>query len=154
MASPTLDEASAPAGDRLRCGLGGAAVALCLVLLAAQTWRKWGDLAVDFGVQLYLPWKLSAGAVLYRDVAYLTGGPLSLYYHAWLFRLFGVSVLTLVMSNLVILILLAALVYGCFYRIADAWTATVAGLALVLVFAFGQYGSDGIFNYVSPYSHE
>src|ERR1700719_521931 len=75
----------------LRFALGGAVVALCLAILTVQTWRKWGDMVVDFGVQLYVPWKLSTGAVLYRDLAYLTGGPLSQYYHAWLFRIFGVS---------------------------------------------------------------
>jgi hypothetical protein len=37
---------------------------------------------------------------------------------------------------------------------SDAWTARMAGLALVLVFAFGHYTAYGIFNYVSPYSHE
>jgi len=146
--------ADAPASGRLRFWLGGVVVALCLAVLTAQTWRKWGEILVDFGVQLYLPWKLSTGAVLYRDVAYLTGGPLSQYYHALLFRVFGVSILTIIVSNLVILILLVALVYVCFYRISDAWTATMAGLALLLVFAFGQYRALGIFNYVSPYSHE
>lgn len=154
MAGSTQDEANAPARSHLRFGLGGAAVAICFVWLTVQTWRKWGDMLVDFGVQLYLPWKLSTGAVLYRDMAYLTGGPLSQYYHAWLFRVFGVSLLTVVVSNLVILTLLVAVIYWCFYRISDAWTATVAGVALVLVFAFGQYTENGIFNYVSPYSHE
>jgi hypothetical protein len=154
VAGSTQDEANAPARPHLRFGLGGAVVALSFAILAVQTWRKWGDMLVDFGVQLYLPWQLSTGAVLYRDVAYLTGGPLSQYYHAWLFRIFGVSLLTLVVSNLVILLLLVALVCWCFYRISDAWTATVAGLALLLVFAFGHYTEHGIFNYMSPYSHE
>jgi len=150
-----MDERSRTSAPGPRFWLGGAAVALCLAILMAQTWRKWGDMLVDFGVQLYLPWKLSTGAVLYRDVAYLTGGPLSQYYHALLFRVFGVSVLTIVASNLVMLALLAALVFWCFYRMSDAWTATMAGLALALVFAFGQHGvTPGIFNYVSPYSHE
>jgi hypothetical protein len=146
--------AKAPANDRLGFWLGGAAVGVCLAVLTMLTWRKWGEMLVDFGVQLYLPWKLSTGAVLYRDVAYLTGGPMSQYYHALLFRAFGVSLLTVVVSNLVILALLVAMVYGCFYRISDAWTATMAGLALVLVFAFAQFRGLGIFNYVSPYSHE
>jgi hypothetical protein len=150
----TPEEANAPARSHLRFGLGGAAVALCFAVLTVQTWRKWGDMVVDFGVQLYLPWKLSTGAVLHRDVSYLTGGPLSQYYHAGLFRIFGVSILTIVVSNLVILFLLMALVCWCFYRISDAWTATMAGLALLMVFAFGHYTAYGIFNYVSPYSHE
>ena len=45
--------------------------------LTMKTWRKWPDLIVDFGLQMYCPWKLSTGSVLYRDIAYLVGGPLS-----------------------------------------------------------------------------
>src|SRR5580693_2451809 len=121
--SPLVD-ATVPARRGLPLWLGGAAVATCLALLTLYTWRKWGDILVDFGLQLYVPWKLSTGAVLYRDVAYLTGGPLSQYYHALLFRVFGVSLLTIIVSNLVILALLVALIYKSFYRISDAWTAT------------------------------
>jgi len=154
VAGSTPDEANAPARSHLPFALGGAAVAVCFVYLTVQTWRKWGDMLVDFGVQLYLPWTLSMGAVLYQNVSYLTGGPLSQYYHAGLFRVFGVSLLTIVVSNLAILFLLVALVCWCFYRMSDAWTATMAGLALLLVFAFGHYTERGIFNYVSPYSHE
>jgi len=147
-------DAKTSAGGRLRFGLGGAVVAICLATLTVETWRKWGDMLVDFGTQLYLPWKISTGAVLYRDVAYLTGGPLSQCYHALLFRAFGVSLLTVAVSNIIILFFLAGLLYICFYKMSDAWTATMAGLAFVLVFAFAQYRSLGIFNYVSPYSHE
>src|SRR5271154_6142600 len=124
----THDETNAPAGDRRGFGLGGVVVALCFAILTMQTWRKWGDMLLDFGVQLYLPWKLSTGAVLYQDVAYLTGGPLSQYYHALLFRVFGVSVLAIAVSNLMILALLVALVYVCFHKMSDAWTAMMAGL--------------------------
>jgi hypothetical protein len=154
MTEATPNKSSAAARGRSGFGLGGAVVALCFVILVAQTWRKWGDMLVDFGVQLYVPWKLSTGAVLYHDIAYLTAGPLSQYYHAWLFRIFGVSLLTIVISNLLILFLLVAAIYTGVYRNSDTWTATMAGLALVLVFAFEHYTPYGTFNYVSPYSHE
>ena len=150
----THAETNAPAINWLRFWLGGAVIAVCLAYLIFQTWRKWGEMLIDFGVQLYLPWKLSTGAVLYRDAAYLTGGPLSQYYHALLFRIFGVSLLTIVVSNLVLVVLLAALIYSCFSRVSDVWTGTMMGLAFVLVFAFGEYRSLGVFNYVTPYSHE
>jgi hypothetical protein len=152
--APTHANPQASAGGRMSFGLGAAVVALSLAALTIQTWRKWGDMILDFGVQLYLPWRISAGSVLFRDVQYLTGGPLSQYYHALLFRVFGVSVLTVVISNLVILFFLAGMIYFYFYRISDAWTATMAGLAFAFVFAFEEYRSLGIFNYVSPYSHE
>ena len=150
----SVHEKANPGAVRSGFSLGAAVVAACFIILAAQTWRKWGDMLADFGVQLYVPWKLSTGGELYRDVAYLTGGPLSQYYHAWLFRIFGVSLLTIVISNLVILALLVAAIYVGFYRNSDTWTAAVAGLAFVLVFAFQHCTPYGTFNYVSPYSHE
>ncbi|MBU6409444.1 MAG: hypothetical protein KGR98_03555, partial [Verrucomicrobia bacterium] len=45
-------------------------VAVVFFGLAALTWRKWPDIIVDFGAQLYIPWRLSRGAVLYRDLFY------------------------------------------------------------------------------------
>src|SRR3954463_2199794 len=77
-------------------------VAITFLAAAALTWRKWPDCLIDFGLQLYLPWKISTGSVLYRDVMYLTGGPLSQHYDALLFKVFGVSLLTLIISNLLI----------------------------------------------------
>jgi hypothetical protein len=70
--------------------LGYGVVVVVYALGAWLSWRKWPDLLVDFGEQLYLPWRISEGSVLYRDVMYLTGGPLSQYYHAALFKVFGV----------------------------------------------------------------
>jgi 4-amino-4-deoxy-L-arabinose transferase-like glycosyltransferase len=119
-----------------------------------MTWQKWPDLFVDFGVQLYVPWKLSTGAILYRDVAYLTGGPFSQYFDALVFRLFGASVLTLVFANLIILALLLLVVYRAFYRDGDQGTALMACLSILLAFAFEHYSDYGIFNYVTPYSEE
>jgi hypothetical protein len=122
--------------------------------LVAMTWRKWPDMLMDFGLQLYIPWKISTGAILYRDVAYMTGGPLSQYFDAGLFRIFGVSFLTLAVANLALLLVLLALVYRCFYQAADQLTALMCCLAILLVFAFDQYSDYGIFNYVTPYSQE
>src|SRR3954465_2158812 len=86
-------------------------VAVTFVVAAALTWRKWPDCLVDFGLQLYLPWKISTGSVLYRDVMYLTGGPLSQHFDALLFKVFGVSLLTLMISNLTIAAGLVVLIY-------------------------------------------
>lgn len=140
-----------PARETLFAALVLGAVFLSL---AAMTWRKWPDLIIDFGVQLYTPWRLALGDVLYRDVPYLTGGPLAQYLDAAVFRVFGASVLTLVMVNLAILGGLLALVYRAFYRAADQLTALMAGLAILLAFGFEHYSDFGVFNYVTPYSEE
>ncbi len=119
-----------------------------------MTWRKWPDMMLDFGLQLYMPWKISTGAVLFRDLAYMTGGPFSQYLDAGLFQLCGVSFLTLALFNLVLLAFLLLLVYRCFYQAADQLTALMCCLAILLVFAFSHYSDYGIFNYVTPYCEE
>jgi hypothetical protein len=131
-----------------------AIVGVAFVAAAVLTWRKWPDVVVDFGMQLYLPWKISTGSVLYRDLNYLTGGPFSQYFDAALFKVFGVSLLTLVFSNLIIAAAFLVLVYRRFLAAADVWTATTIGLGIVLVFAFEQHSDIGNYNFITPYSHE
>ena len=127
-------------------------MALTFVALVALSWRKWPDPLIDFGQQLYIPWRLSHGAILYQDIMYLHGC-LSVCYHALLFKLFGTSLNVILASNFLILIFLLLLVYRLFLKSADAWTATTAGLAL-MVLAFGQFLDVGNYNYICPYSHE
>ena len=156
----TLDPPSdagqpAIASSRRRDFLFGAVILGCVLAgLTAMTWRKWGDMLIDFGVQLYIPWKISTGSVLYRDIAYMTGGPLSQYFDGALFRAFGASYLTLALANLALLAVLLLVVYRSFFDAADQLTALMASLALLLVFAFSNYSDYGIFNYVTPYSQE
>ncbi len=129
-------------------------VGCVFALAAALSWRRWPDILVDFGIQLYLPWRISQGDVLYRDVMYLTGGPLSQYFNALLFKIFGVSFRTLIFANLAITAGLLVWVYRRFLAAADRLTATMIGVGIVLVFAFQHSGLIGNYNYVTPYCHE
>jgi len=129
-------------------------VGCVFVLAAALSWRRWPDILVDFGIQLYLPWRISQGDVLYRDMMYLTGGPLSQYFNALLFKVFGVSFRTLIFANLAITAGLLVLVYRRFLAAADRLTATMICLSIVLVFAFQQYVPVGNYNFITPYCHE
>jgi hypothetical protein len=63
-------------------------------VLAGWSWRKWPDPLIDFGRELYVPWQITGGKVLYRDIASLFG-PLSPYVNALWMRMFGVSLMTL-----------------------------------------------------------
>ena len=47
---------------------GLVALAGLTLLFLAFSWRKWPDPLIDFGRELYTPWRLANGAVLYRDV--------------------------------------------------------------------------------------
>ena len=129
-------------------------VAVAFVVMAALTWRKWPNVLIDFGLQLYLPWQIDRGAVLYRDLHYLSGGPLSQYFNALLFKVFGVSFRTLIFANLAITAALLILIYRRFLAAADRWTATTICLGIVMVFAFNEYTVVGNYNFIAPYSHE
>ena len=129
-------------------------LALLFAAGAVLTWRKWPDLIVDFGQQLYIPWRISAGAVLYRDLFYMAGGPLSQYYHALLFYLFGPSFLVIIISNLTVTALMLQVCYRQFGRHAGLLCGFTITLAIVCVFCFAQYSGVGNYNYATPYSHE
>jgi len=133
-------------------GLG--LVAVAFVIAAAVSWRKWPDVIIDFGMQLYIPRRICRGAVLYRDLHYLAGGPFSQYFNALLFKIFGVSFRTLICANLAITAALVVLIYRRFLAATDRWTATTICLGIVLVFAFNEYSVVGNYNYIAPYSHE
>jgi hypothetical protein len=127
--------------------------AIAFVALSVWSWRKWADPLVDFGRELYIPWQLANGKVLYRDIAHLFG-PFSQYLNALWFRLFGVSLTTLIVSNLAIL---AATVAGIHYLFAVSCgpsAATVASMLVLLLFGFSQYADVGNYAFVAPYSHE
>jgi hypothetical protein len=115
-------------------------------------WRRWPDPLVDFGQQIYMPWRLTQGAVLYQDLAYVYGS-LSVYYHALLFQLFGVSLNVILISNFLILGFLLVGIGWLFLKAADMLTAGVAVLALITL-ATGEFLDVGNYNYLTPYSHE
>ncbi len=123
------------------------------VSMLAWTWFKWPDPVVDFGRELYVPWQLSQGKVLYRDIAYFNG-PLSPYFNTLVFLILGVSLRSLVLVNIVILAVIVVLIGRLWRIIADRLTATLAGLLVVTVFAFLQFADVGNYNFVTPYSHE
>lgn len=133
---------------------GPALVGALFVLLAAVTWRKWPDCFVDFGVQLYIPWRINEGAVLYRDLFYMSGGPLSQYFNALLFKVFGVSFSTLIWANLAFAAVLLGIIYRRFLAVADALTATSICLGLVAAFIFANYTTIGNYNFIAPYTHD
>jgi len=121
--------------------------------MLAWSWGRWPDVLVDFGRELYVPWQLASGKVLYVDIAYFNG-PLSPYWNALWFHLFGVGLRTLVIVNLAVIAGVLVLLNGLLSRIGGQASATVGCLVFVTVFAFGQLIGTGNYNFVCPYSHE
>jgi hypothetical protein len=128
-----------------------------LVLLACHflniSWRKWPDPQIDFGRELYIPWRLSLGDVLRRDIE-SPFGPLSQYFNAGLFALFGPSLMVLVSANLVVY---GAILFSAYWILRQGWrvVGAWAGSAIfVSVFSFSQFDIIGNYNYATPYAHE
>ena len=142
-------ERTTPGGHRLPVTL----LAAAFVALAAWSWRRWPDLLVDFGQQLYIPWRLAAGDRLYTDIAFLHG-PLSQHLNALAFRLFGASLTTIVALNLAILAALAAGVYAWLAARHGRLTAFAATLAMLTLFGFAQFVGVGNYNFICPYTQE
>ncbi|HEY1110646.1 MAG TPA: hypothetical protein VGE76_18490, partial [Opitutaceae bacterium] len=105
------------------------------------------------GRELYIPWRLSEGAVLYRDVDDFYG-PLSQYFNAGVFKVFGPGMIVLAWVNIALFCAMAGLLYG---LVRKAWggLAALLGVGLfIAVFGFSRLTSTGGFNYALPYSHE
>jgi len=149
---PHVRDSAGGAAKKIGSWPGAIPMGIAFILLTWLSWRKWPDPLIDFGQQLYVPWRLSRGAVLYHDVSYVYGC-LSVCYHAALLKIFGVSLNVLLASNFLILIFLLLLVYHLFLKCSDVWTAATIGLALT-VLAFSQLLDVGNYNYICPYSHE
>src|SRR4051812_44070146 len=151
--SPSHDTPVAPRAELVPRYLGPAIITVVALIMLAWTWRGWPDPIVDFGRELYVPWQISKGAVLYSDIAYFNG-PLSPHFNALVFKLLGPSVMSLVYSNLLWLTALIVMLYRLLVTVADRLAATTACLVFVTVFAFVQLVQVGNYNYVTPYSHE
>ncbi len=118
-----------------------------------QSWGLWPDSQVDFGRELYVPWRITLGEHLYKDIAYFNP-PFSAYWNALWFQVLGVGLATLVRLNIVITAGIAWLIYQLVRVASDRFTATVCAAFFVGVFACGQSSPVANFNYITPYSHE
>lgn len=117
------------------------------------TWGTWPDVIVDFGRELYVPWRLTEGQVLYRDIVSFNG-PLSPYVLAVWFGCFGVSLQSVVILNILIIAGVLYLLYMICLRMGGRTSAILACLTFLTCFAFAQLLANGNFDWVCPYSHE
>jgi hypothetical protein len=135
---------------------GAAQFALLALLFALGLWRSWGkwpDVMVDFGRELYTPWRLAEGDVLFRDVAWFNG-PLSPYWNALAFKLFGVGLSTLVWVNAALFAAVLALLHAVVRAFSSPWAATAACAVVLACCGFAQLVGISNYNYICPYSHE
>ena len=138
--------------SRLAAWAGPCAVLLAGVSMLMVSWRKWPDLLIDFGQQLYLAWQMVEGRALYDDLI-CNYGPLAPYANAAAFACLGTSVMSLVLLNLLVFAGITWVTYRVLLRIGTPLAAACSGVMLMLVFGFSQMSAGGNFNYAAPYEN-
>ncbi|MGP0566085.1 MULTISPECIES: glycosyltransferase family 39 protein [unclassified Nitrospina] len=132
---------------------GGLPIGSVLIAWMLISWQRWPDLLVDFGQQAYVPWALSQGHVLYRDIAYFHG-PLSSYIHTLVFLIFGPGILQLALFNLALVSLVSFLIFRLCHYFSNRLNATLICLSFITVFVFAHHMGFGSFNFIAPYTYD
>jgi hypothetical protein len=123
------------------------ALLLTLAVLCSLTWRKWGYLPIDSGREMYVPAAISAGKRLYFDLWY-PYPPLIPYWHAALFRLFGVHLGVLIGAGVTVVGIITLLLYSVSRVFLPVWFSFAVVWAFLL-----QAFEVNLFNYILPYSY-
>ncbi|MEL6715112.1 MAG: glycosyltransferase family 39 protein, partial [Planctomycetota bacterium] len=140
-----------PGGPAVRVAAHLSAFAV-LCLAVALGWDRGPDALIDFGRELYVPWRLVEGDALHRDIGWFNGplGPWAI--EGWM-RVFGVSLDSLQALNSVVIGLTALVLDRLLVRAAGGYAAWVGVLLFATVFAVAQQEASGNFLFLAPYSH-
>jgi hypothetical protein len=130
----------------------GALLLAWFAVLAAYAWDRGPDPWIDFGRELYVPWRLLEGDTLYRDLAWFNG-PLSAWWNAGWMGLSGVSLDTLQWVNLALALSGCVLLYRLVRSATGAFGAYIALCAYLPLFVFAQHRAIGNYTHLAPYSH-
>jgi len=128
-----------------------AAMSACFLYLLNRTWMKWGDLIVDTFRECWIPMRLLEGSVLYRDIFY-EYGLFPPYFQAFLFKIFGPHLNTLVGLGIVITLLVSAALYLISRMFLNVAVSALTVIVFFLAFAFNHYACNNNFNFILPYS--
>ena len=123
---------------------------ICFIYLLYVSWMKWGNIVIDTPREMWMPLQVLKGRVLYKDLAYEYGF-LPPYLLSFVYRIFGVSVISLVGVGITVTVLMTALLYKISRFFLNEIFSFLVIVTFMFVFAFGHY-SGGIFNFILPYS--
>jgi len=124
-----------------------------VVFLIGSSWRKWLDPQIDYGRELYIPWRMLEGGKLFKDVDDLYG-PLSRFIDLGLFKFFGPGMMVLAWANIVLYFAVLGLVYYVFRKAWGFKAALLCAFIFVGVFSFSQLVITSNYNFVTPYSQQ
>ena len=123
---------------------------LASAVLTWISWQGWGDPIIDFGREVYVPWQIREGRVLYRDFIY-NYGPVAPYLMAAVTALLGDTLAVYAATGAAIGLATMTGLYASGCRLGSRAAGFVAALLFVLHSFFGHltWGS----NYVMPYAY-
>ena len=127
-------------------------IASAFIYLLNISWLRWGSLLIDTGRELYVPWSILSGKMLYKDIFY-EFGPLTPYLNALLCVIFGVHIRSFIIAGILTVVLMCILIYKISRIFLAPIFSTLSVLTFLFVFAFNQHYEAGIFNYIIPYSY-
>jgi hypothetical protein len=122
--------------------------ALFTIMLCA-TWQRWTHPIVDHGREMNLPVRILAGEKLYTDIR-SHYGPFAPYLNAWLYRVFGIKLITLQSSGIVCAVLILAMIYWLARRLMNPLESAIASAFVMLLCVFNI--SAGNYN-IQPYAY-
>lgn len=117
------------------------------LLMLAVSWRRWSSVIADSGRESDLPLRLLNGEWLYRDVHYLYP-PLSPYFNALLYRVFGAHLSVLQVSGMLGSLLLVWLCARIARRLLPPKESALAVCGVIVWCVFKPAG-----NLISPYAY-
>src|ERR1041385_5464172 len=97
------------------------------LLLVVISWKRWANPIVDCGREMYVPWQIAEGKMLYRDLFFMYG-PFVPYWHALLLKIFGVHLNVFYAVGLVLTAVQAALDFTIARRILCPVFASLAAI--------------------------
>ena len=120
---------------------------LVIIIIFFFTYGKYGSLYVDCGREVYIPWQMLKGDVLYKDIfnIYAPGAYL---YNAFLYKLFTPNLNVLYLSAMFTYCGISTLLYLLARLFLSKKTAISLSLIIILFTCF----SGNVFNFFFPYS--
>ncbi len=124
-----------------------ASIIASFIFGVAFSWQRWGNPLVDCGREMNQPLRLANGEMLYSEVRHIYG-PLSPYFNALLYRIFGDSLNVLYGSGILTALVIISLCYWLSRQLMSRAASTAATLSVMWLCAFKPAG-----NYILPYSY-
>ncbi len=121
-------------------------------ILATVTWRRSGDLFIDWGRELYTALSVSEGQGIPLDVLLLFG-PVSPLINGTILRVVTQSTAAILTSNLVFLLVAMILVYDIASWLFGHRSAFMASVLFLFLSGFPHLVRVGNYNFLTPYSH-